>query len=665
MSFLSELLSPAVMRFMALTLLHFLWQGTALAALAYAGMVFCRSAASRYTIGLALLVAMAAAPAFTYLALRGQEIGSASTVAQNAQSIHASMAIVPAKVANHTTAPIPEGVPAYFLWLVEMWFAGVMVFSLRSAGGVLAVERLRRKESRQVTERLRELGLTLQKKMGFQRVVKFYQCNRLDAPAVAGWLRPVVMLPVTALTGLSEAQLSSVIAHELAHIKRFDSLVNLFQVAVETLLFYHPAVWWLNKRIREERENCCDDIAVEVCGNPLTYAQALARLAESRTAPQLMMAANSRPLAARVARLLGMGTKGEIMRGADLSLGLLCLSASLIAGSAFIGVAHNVHAQTLPVPPSEFPAALRAEQARNIPRNGIIIPPEIAKALATVPNATPLPELAPVMGLDSHGVPTPMTEPEPSAAPTAAIPQSAPAAATSGSSSYIDGLKAAGLENLTVDQIIALKIQGVTPEYVKSMHEFGVKLDPDELVGMKIQGVTPDYVREMRAATGQSLDADDLMGMKIQGITPEYVKQIHELGLKPEAGDLVGMKVQGISPDYVRDMRKLDLNADTGDLIGMKVQGITPEYVKSINALGLHPDAGELIGMKVQGIDADYLRKMQAAGIKLDVGDAIGAKVMGVTPEFIEKARSHGFKDLSLHQLIGLKQSGALDEAKH
>ncbi len=96
----------------------------------------------------------------------------------------------------------------------------------------------------------------------------------------------------------------------------------------------------------------------------------------------------------------------------------------------------------------------------------------------------------------------------------------------------------------------------------------------------------------------------------------------------------------------------------------MKVQGITPEYVKEINALGLQPDAGELIGMKVQGVDAEYLKKMQAAGFKLDVGDAIGAKVMGVTPEFVEKARSHGFKNLTLHQLIGLKETGVLDDAK-
>ena len=148
----------------------------------------------------------------------------------------------------HNGAPASGSVPNYFLWLVEMWFAGVMIFSLRSAGGVFVVERLRRKESRPVSEHLLEIGLVLQEKMELHRLVNFYECNRLDAPAVAGWLRPAVMLPVTALTGLSEAQLASVIAHELAHIKRYDSLVNLFQIAVETLLFYHPGVWWLNKK---------------------------------------------------------------------------------------------------------------------------------------------------------------------------------------------------------------------------------------------------------------------------------------------------------------------------------------------------------------------------------------------------------------------------------
>jgi beta-lactamase regulating signal transducer with metallopeptidase domain len=652
MSFLTHLLSPATMKLMALTLLHFLWEGTAIAALAYAAMAFCRTAASRYVTGLVLLLAMALTPGVTFFVLQSQQSDRAAVDLEGTESSHAAMS-ASIKPMSHSGAPASGGVPNYFLWLVEMWFAGVMIFSLRSAGGVFVVERLRRKESRPVSEHLLEIGLVLQEKMELHRLVNFYECNRLDAPAVAGWLRPAVMLPVTALTGLSEAQLASVIAHELAHIKRFDSLVNLFQIAVETLLFYHPGVWWLNKRIREERENCCDDMAVEVCGSPLTYAHALARMAESRVAPRLMMAANSRPIAARVARLLGVGKKEEVMRGADFSLGLLCLSVSLVAGGALIGVAHNVHAQT-PVSRAIAPVAPPHEIAANIPKVALLVRPEVAPASPADPSAMAMPASAPEVA------PMPMAAAIAASLPS---PQSAPSAAPS-SSSYIDGLKAAGLENLTVDQIISLKIQGVTPEYVKSMRDLGLLPDPDDLVGMKIQGVTPDYVREMRAATKQNLDMDDLIGMKIQGITPEYVKQIEELGLKADPGELMGMKIQGITPEYVREMRKLDLKPDTGELVGMKIQGVTPEYVRNINALGLHPDAGELIGMKVQGVDADYLRKMQAAGLKLDVGDAIGAKVMGVTPEFIEKARSHGFKDLSLNQLIGLKQSGALDEPK-
>ncbi len=660
MNFLSHLLSPTTMRLMALTLLHFLWQGTAFAALAYAAMAFCRSAASRYAMGLAMLVMMAVTPGLTYLTLQGQERDG--TVAMNSVRAEAGPTTIvtanPAKFAAKATyAPVTDGVPGYFLWLVEIWFAGVMLLGLRSAGGVLMVERLRRKESRFVGEHMREFCLTLQKKMGLQRLVNFYECNRLDAPAVAGWLRPVVMLPVTALTGLSEAQLSSVIAHELAHIKRYDTLVNLFQIGVETLLFYHPGVWWLNKKIREERENCCDDMAVEVCGNPLTYAHALARMAESRMSPRLMLAANSRPLTARVARLLGMVKEGETMRGADLSLGLLCLSASLMAGLAFVGVARNVHAQT-PVAPSAAvtPKAVEPEIAANVPKAPIAIHP----AVAPTPVAEPTVATAPVPVAARIAAPVPAAKAMPFVTPQVA---NAPAIGQS-ASSYIEGMKAAGLENLTVDQIIALKIQGVTPEYVKSIRDLGMKPDADELVGMKIQGVTAEYVKEMRAAMGQNLEMDDLIGMKIQGVTPEYVKQFQELGLRVDASEIVDMKIQGITPEYVREMRKIDPKVDTEELMGMKIQGVTPDYVRSINALGLHPDADELVGMKVQGIDAEYLSKMQAAGFKLSVDDAIGAKVMGVTPEFIEKARSHGFKDLTMEQLIGLKQAGVLEEVK-
>ena len=109
-----------------------------------------------------------------------------------------------------------------------------------------------------------------------------------------------------ALTGLSPEQLEAVIAHELGHIKRFDVAVNFFQVIAETLFFFHPAVWWLNKRIRADREDCCDDVAIAACGGTVGYARALATMESWRDVPSFAMAATGSPVAARVARLLGV-----------------------------------------------------------------------------------------------------------------------------------------------------------------------------------------------------------------------------------------------------------------------------------------------------------------------------------------------------------------------
>ena len=647
MNLLASLLSPASLRLIALALLHFLWQGAALAALAYASMALCRSASARYVLAVGVLVLMAAAPVATFVSLLGQDELSAETTSVETISVSAPPASKPVVVIAKPTLLRRGNAPDYFLLLVEAWFAGVLLLSLRTAGGFLLLERLRRKESTPVSERLLALCVSLQKRMGIRAFVRYYESLHLDAPGVAGWFRPVVLLPATALTGLDKAQLEAVIAHELAHIQRFDAFVNLFQIGVETLLFYHPAVWWLGKRIRAERENCCDDTAVAFCGSPVTYAHALARMAESRVAPELVMAANRGPLAERVARLLGASPANGAMRGAALSAGVLCLSAALLAGSAFVGVVRNVHAQApaAPVAPSPAPEPAAAPTPARAPRAGSL-PAVNIHFLAAAPAAPPAPAQAP----SATSAPTPAT---------------APQAESSGTKqSYIDELKAAGITIVDVDELISLKVQGITPAYIKSMKDLSLVINVDELIGMKVQGITPEYVREMRSTIDQNLDADALIGMKVQGITPEYIKQMRDLGLKADADAAIGMKVQGITPEYIREMRGLGLKLDGDELIGMKVQGITPEYVKSINELGLHPDADGLIGMKVQGVTPAYLKELQAAGFKLDVDDAIAAKIQGITPEFIAKARSHGFKDLTLEKLIALKQSGVLDAEK-
>ena len=360
MTLLVSWLSETTLRYLALSLLHFLWQGAALAALAYVLMALCRSAAARYTVGVATMALMIAAPVATFVVFRSQERALSPAKSADATVVSASAAHEPvaAPVNTRTKQSENENGTTYFPWLVELWFAGVALLGLRSAGGILLVERLRRKETIPVTEELLGICESLQQRMGLNRVVRYCESLYLDAPAVAGWIRPVVLLPVSAVSGLTTAQLEAVIAHELAHIGRYDAFVNLFQVGVETLLFYHPAVWWLGKRVRAEREHCCDDTAVALCGSPVAYAHALTRLAESKAAPQLAMAANRSPLVERIARLLGANRGAESFRGANLSAGVLCLSAALLAGSALLGSVHYAHAQTpAPAPAPTAPAA--------------------------------------------------------------------------------------------------------------------------------------------------------------------------------------------------------------------------------------------------------------------------------------------------------------------
>ncbi len=376
MNLLAHLLSPETMRIVALTLLHFLWQGTALAAAAYVGLSLLRSASARYAFSVGVLVLMLAAPVATFLVLNSQQRPAATWTSSSAGAT-STLASEPStnKLATTNQSSVPsKTTPDYFFLLVELWFAGVVLFSLRSAGGFFLVERLRRKESTPLRRELLDLCQILQQRMGIDTFVRYCESLQLDAPVVVGWIRPVVLLPVTALTGLNESQLRAVVAHELAHIQRLDAFVNLFQVAVESLLFYHPAVWWLGKRIREERENCCDDRAVAICGSAVTYAHALACLAESRVAPQLAMAVNRGPLAARVARLLGIDKSSGARHGANLSVGVLCLSAALLAGSALVGAAHVVRTQAPPRPEAPVapasapaPASARAADAPSAP----------------------------------------------------------------------------------------------------------------------------------------------------------------------------------------------------------------------------------------------------------------------------------------------------------
>jgi uncharacterized protein (TIGR03435 family) len=234
-------------------------------------------------------------------------------------------------MAGSVTAP-----PRYLPWVVACWFAGAVVLSLRLLGGCLFAVRLRTRGVRPAPPEWQLALDRLRAALRLVRPVRLLVSAVADVPAVVGWLRPVVVVPAAAFAGLPADYLEALLLHELAHVRRWDALVNLAQSFAEILLFYHPTVWWVSSHVRSEREHCCDDLAVAATGDVLAYARALAGLESARRLRfTAALAATGSPLAARIARLLGQPRRSASPAPAAAVI-LIAAAAALLAQSAAV-----------------------------------------------------------------------------------------------------------------------------------------------------------------------------------------------------------------------------------------------------------------------------------------------------------------------------------------
>jgi uncharacterized protein (TIGR03435 family) len=347
------LINPAVQS-LGWALLHFVWQGAVLAALLFVANKLTRRSQARLRYALGCIVMLLMVAVFVATIFRGAWFRVPDSSAQGAgvvvtSNADAAPAVGAVLTSGGTVLPRSDGSAWYSAavlpgWVVCIWLVGVAGLSMYTAGGWLRVRRL----SRRGIERTEPAWIakleSLMRRLHVSRPVRLYQSAVAQAPTVIGWLRPCILLPVSAVIGLDEAQLRAVLAHELAHIRRYDYLVNLLQNAVETLLFYHPAVWWVSGKIREEREHCCDDLAVAVCGDVMVYAGALAQLEELRgsiSGPAL--AATGGDLLARVRRLVGKEVTGRDRIPGSVGW---TLAATLVLGAVMVvGNTHWIRAQ--------------------------------------------------------------------------------------------------------------------------------------------------------------------------------------------------------------------------------------------------------------------------------------------------------------------------------
>jgi beta-lactamase regulating signal transducer with metallopeptidase domain/Flp pilus assembly secretin CpaC len=320
-----NLLSPQITERLGWTLVHFVWQATAAALLLAVTLRLLHKASSsvRYIVSCLALVLIAVLPVVTMQLV--EVSGSLAEVGPTPTPL-----IPPVEVTEATELPpmvLESSVPqagelaVRALWrqrvatvleptlpyLVLGWLVGVFGLSAWHLGGWAQLQRLRQRMVHDVTAPLQTRLGQLAQRLRVRRAVVLLESALVEVPTVVGWIKPVILLPASALTGLNTEQLEAVLAHELAHIRRYDYLVNIAQTVVEILGFFHPALWWVSHKIRDERENCCDDLAVRVYGDSVRYAKALTHLEAMRhRGAELALAATGGSLIARISRIVGL-----------------------------------------------------------------------------------------------------------------------------------------------------------------------------------------------------------------------------------------------------------------------------------------------------------------------------------------------------------------------
>ncbi|PHR83284.1 MAG: peptidase M56 [Colwellia sp.] len=308
---LTLLSTNPVLTSLSLTLLHFLWQGFLVAAVLKSILLICNNHKPqlRYALSALAMSVNLLLPIVTFAIIYQTESSPVNTIAN---SLALSEFIQELKQPdaffsyNELTALLPSLLP----YIAILWLATISLLAGKLLLEIYNVNNLPQQNTVAPSEKLQARFNELAKQIKLTITPRLLISAKIKVPMAIGWLKPVVLLPANMVSGLSNLQLEMLLLHELAHIRRHDYLVNFFQTLVEILLFFHPAVHWVSMQMRNEREYCSDDIAVQHCGDAVGYAHTLADTAflctkaHHHTIPDLAMAASGGDLKQRVVRLV-------------------------------------------------------------------------------------------------------------------------------------------------------------------------------------------------------------------------------------------------------------------------------------------------------------------------------------------------------------------------
>ncbi|MGV3589787.1 MAG: M56 family metallopeptidase [Adhaeribacter sp.] len=335
MNYLPEFLAPALTKALGWTILHSLWQSTLIAVLLSVAMLLLHRQSSRlrYRVAIGALflnLAVAVVTFSYYYQSHPANAGLKAVVAPTTSYFSSQPAAAEESNFSLLTAA-SEYFAAHLPLLVSLWLLGMALMLLRFMGGLAYLQRLKSYKTTPVPDQWQNRLHQLSQELKIKKVIRLAESALVQTPLVIGYFKPVILLPLGTIAELPVAQIEAILAHELAHLKRHDYFFNLLQSLTEIIFFYHPAIWWISDYVRIERENCCDDLAVAVCGDSLAYARALANLAERTPGTPglaLAFAGKDGSLLARIRRLVQQpGSRPSFTDGfVAATVLLLCLT---------------------------------------------------------------------------------------------------------------------------------------------------------------------------------------------------------------------------------------------------------------------------------------------------------------------------------------------------
>jgi beta-lactamase regulating signal transducer with metallopeptidase domain len=319
-------------------LLHSLWQGVLImfALMLTLRCIPTRYSRIRYNLALTALLGVVVAAAVTFtvrLALPSPATPVGQTSIYQLAAYHPTVEQTTAALQSTWIDLVNCWVNANVPLVLILWCIGAVIFSLRITAGWFYVNTLRRKAGT-LDDTWQQYIQTLAAQLQVNRLVQVAESGLVQAPVVLGYLKPIILLPIGMIGGLTTEQIETILIHELVHIRRHDYIINLIQSFVEAIFFFNPCVWFISQQIRNEREHCCDDAVVSVKGSPKQYIHALAMLEEvrlSKAGLALSLAENKNVLLNRIKRMMEKTAKKHsgrerIVPAVLLVVGLLCAS---------------------------------------------------------------------------------------------------------------------------------------------------------------------------------------------------------------------------------------------------------------------------------------------------------------------------------------------------